>query len=474
MAQELGEDRISGLPNDILHKILSLLHIKSVAQTCVLSKRWRSLWLTFPDLDFTTVESLARCADIGGSAFASNTAEDVLGIERLLLKRNKENSILRLFKLRTVLSFASLRRLIECAVALDVQKLDIDVDTSDYFNFPCAVLLDKRLLSLRLRSENHEIKLPSAEVIQRGFQSLTAMSLTRGDFNDEPSLVNIFTDPFFPSLKTLTLELCSGIKNLKVQLSNLLDLAVVHIKSLVVMELNSKKLENLRVDRSFTSTERAQVLLSSPSLKEVIWFRNNVVENFIIDNLTNLQKVTLLNNDTELNVKDLLRGTSQLKLKDFIAGISHCHYLFICGPFIELIPQYKPFKCLTTLTMQTFRARTNISAEALTFFLRSSPAIEDLTIVSRGPWSSETPWNWDSASVESSLRHLKILVVDRFTRAADDVEFVRFVLKNATVLERVSLHSTQTDINENVRNEVRGFRRASPKCDVQFRSLEHC
>ncbi|EPS57569.1 hypothetical protein M569_17248, partial [Genlisea aurea] len=423
MNQQVGEDRISGLPNDIIHQILSLLPIKGVARTSVLSKRWKSLWLTLPDLDFTRVESLTRDAEDGGPILASNTEADVLGIERLLLKRKKENSVLRLFKFRAALSFASLQRLIECAVALDVQKLDIDIKTSDYFTFPAAILLHKRLLSLRLKSQIYEINLPSAEAIQQSFQSLTVLSLTRVDFHDESSSLNIFTDHFFPSLKTLELELCYGITNLKVQLSNLRNLTVLYLDSLVKMGLNSKNLEKLSVKGSFSSTEYTQVLLSSPALKEIFWFYNCIVENWIIENLTNLQKVFLYYQDSEF------------KLKDFIAGISHCNWLIIFGPLNMMIPKCKPFNRLTTLAMQIHYGPTNASAEALTFLLRSSPTIQKLMIELCGTWSSEESWNWNLASVESCLNHLNILGVRGFTGAADDIDFVRFVLKNAIVLK---------------------------------------
>lgn len=45
-------DRISVLPDALLHQILSSLDIRSVVQTCVLSKRWKTLWTEIPILNF--------------------------------------------------------------------------------------------------------------------------------------------------------------------------------------------------------------------------------------------------------------------------------------------------------------------------------------------------------------------------------------------------------------------------------------
>ncbi|KAK6228733.1 hypothetical protein SCA6_001073 [Theobroma cacao] len=46
------EDRISKLPDGLLLKIMSFLNTKQAVQTCVLSKRWKPLWQSLPNLDF--------------------------------------------------------------------------------------------------------------------------------------------------------------------------------------------------------------------------------------------------------------------------------------------------------------------------------------------------------------------------------------------------------------------------------------
>uniref|UniRef100_A0A0D9W320 F-box domain-containing protein n=1 Tax=Leersia perrieri TaxID=77586 RepID=A0A0D9W320_9ORYZ len=47
----LAVDRLSELPDCLLHIILSFMKARQVVQTCVLSKRWEHLWRTVPCLD---------------------------------------------------------------------------------------------------------------------------------------------------------------------------------------------------------------------------------------------------------------------------------------------------------------------------------------------------------------------------------------------------------------------------------------
>ncbi|XP_066335896.1 MEIOTIC F-BOX protein MOF-like [Miscanthus floridulus] len=46
-----GPDRLSSLPNCLLHTIMSSLKARQAVQTCVLSTRWRHLWRSVPCLD---------------------------------------------------------------------------------------------------------------------------------------------------------------------------------------------------------------------------------------------------------------------------------------------------------------------------------------------------------------------------------------------------------------------------------------
>lgn len=107
-------DRLSGLPDCIIHHILSLMDTKHAVQTCVLSKRWRDLW--------TYVRSLCFDYSSFGSwglfkAFVNN-----------VMKRRKS---VRLGKLKLVcgdtVRVEFVERVFEYAKSLGVQEIDTDV-----------------------------------------------------------------------------------------------------------------------------------------------------------------------------------------------------------------------------------------------------------------------------------------------------------------------------------------------------------
>ena len=44
-------DRLSALPDELIHTVLSFLPAPEVVRTCLLSRRWRSLWRSAPRID---------------------------------------------------------------------------------------------------------------------------------------------------------------------------------------------------------------------------------------------------------------------------------------------------------------------------------------------------------------------------------------------------------------------------------------
>ncbi|KAM0852860.1 hypothetical protein ACQ4PT_051484 [Festuca glaucescens] len=56
-AMDGGEDRIGALPDDLLKYLMSFLLSREAVRTCVLAKRWRTLWKSVPALRIDDPES---------------------------------------------------------------------------------------------------------------------------------------------------------------------------------------------------------------------------------------------------------------------------------------------------------------------------------------------------------------------------------------------------------------------------------
>ncbi|CAH1416946.1 unnamed protein product [Lactuca virosa] len=59
------QDRLSRLPDELIHKIMSGFDMKFVVETCLMSSRWKHLWTSMPFLNFSSCQfgSLLRFAE---------------------------------------------------------------------------------------------------------------------------------------------------------------------------------------------------------------------------------------------------------------------------------------------------------------------------------------------------------------------------------------------------------------------------
>ncbi|CAN0879167.1 Putative FBD-associated F-box protein At5g22720 [Linum grandiflorum] len=84
--RRIDHDRLSVLPDDILHHILSFLDTKSCVKTCILSKRWTSLWiyvhrLTFRENSFGSYRSFEQHVDRLLSFRSNSSSVSMVAVE---------------------------------------------------------------------------------------------------------------------------------------------------------------------------------------------------------------------------------------------------------------------------------------------------------------------------------------------------------------------------------------------------------
>ncbi|BBH00047.1 hypothetical protein Prudu_009942 [Prunus dulcis] len=87
-------------------------------------------------------------------------------ITQVLTLRDKHSDI-RILRFGSRLSFSRLNGLIRLAIRRNVQELDVEVATEDYFNFPRCVIASDSLRIFKLKSRYPGFRLPPSSVMTR-------------------------------------------------------------------------------------------------------------------------------------------------------------------------------------------------------------------------------------------------------------------------------------------------------------------
>lgn len=210
-------DRISQLPEELLLRILSLLPVKDVVLTMVLSKRWKFLWMLVPTLEYDH----AMYQDAEGSRFSrfvygSLLLHEAPVLECLRLKLDRESG-----------SAVDIGVWVRTAVKRYVRELDIDIDSPSVLT---PVILPwssyaggcKTLVTLILSN----MTLLDASSLPASFPSLRILSLVKMKYPSEEFINNLLAS--CPVLEDLAVEHCSddNVTVLAVQIPSLKTLSL--------------------------------------------------------------------------------------------------------------------------------------------------------------------------------------------------------------------------------------------------------
>ncbi|XP_074357989.1 uncharacterized protein LOC141697483 [Apium graveolens] len=138
---EEKEDRLSSLPDEVIHLVLSFLGTRQAVQTSVLSKRWKHIWSTLP---FLTLE-------LSDQLFPYTHHSIIKFMDNFFLKRSQQTRIFS-FKIFAVYPFppSFVKKLINCLNEHNVQELDIDLYIHRYSPFKLSTFNSSSIEKLKL------------------------------------------------------------------------------------------------------------------------------------------------------------------------------------------------------------------------------------------------------------------------------------------------------------------------------------
>ncbi|XP_026459947.1 F-box/LRR-repeat protein At4g14103-like [Papaver somniferum] len=134
-----AEDRISELPDSLLHRILSFLDNKEVACTSVLSKRWSHIWTSIPTLVFP---NLYHKSEI-------NKFMDF--VDRTLRLRDASSNIQKIhIYMKQHFNASRVHSWISNITGRNVEKLDLWLNQREPFLIPSSLFTCESLITFEL------------------------------------------------------------------------------------------------------------------------------------------------------------------------------------------------------------------------------------------------------------------------------------------------------------------------------------
>ncbi|XP_050232870.1 F-box/LRR-repeat protein At3g26922-like isoform X2 [Mercurialis annua] len=258
--EEMKEDRISELPDCILHHVFSFADTSDVVRTCVLSKRWRYLWTSLPCLNFN-FRKFSRVISSKRSSFINF-------IHQLLLRRNSIPIHTFLYSAPLEVKSTAVESWIYYAIKHQVQHLTIEADccTRKPVQFPncfygCTSLTTLEIICCRYYGS---ITLPNTLKLS----SLKNLHLGAFGFSDG----NLFST--CPNLETLKLE----------------DISIRSIRNFSVCALNLKSFDFLINWRELVSY--SEIVIVAPKLKK-FKFRSFPPKLLSFKNLSSLDQIEI-------------------------------------------------------------------------------------------------------------------------------------------------------------------------------------
>ncbi|KAJ0923791.1 putative F-box domain, leucine-rich repeat domain superfamily, F-box-like domain superfamily [Helianthus annuus] len=250
------DDRLSMLPDDLIHRILSLIHIKHAVQTTALSSRWRFIWTSMPSLNISTDNFRSLRAF---SEFVNN----------VLSHRNDQTDVYSVnLSFREALSEALLKRILDYAFSHNIRQLTVTWLRDDKIDFPLFLLRSRSLKYFSLTGSSISFFDPYSIILESTWDlpALTTLKLDYVAFYDDNG-AGIFSK--CANLKNLTLSNFTILESSKFtichpQLSNLTlenGCGTLHAFKVVAPQL-----KNLTIRRCY-----GKHLIAAPNLASLLF-----------------------------------------------------------------------------------------------------------------------------------------------------------------------------------------------------------
>ncbi|KAF5744013.1 F-box/LRR-repeat protein [Tripterygium wilfordii] len=405
---EISGDRISDLPDGLLHHILSLLPTKEAVTTSTLSKRWRYLWFFVSNLYFR---------DKGFHKDIERKDSFARFVERALLLHSSNVKIFRFSCKGGCLDAIRFNSWIGAAIRRQVQELRLSYNLRNVVAMPLCLWTSQTLKVLKINSPV-SLVLPSTVF----FSSLKTLHLRNVPFYDNLSIHELFHG--LPVLEELVLLRCKWFSGKKA------TIVIPTVRSLTM---------DMTFDRKYDGeievyAENLVYLSCTIDLGFGLLLKN--LSSSVDASIKVTRFTRCLRKPSKYSTKyatELLRGicfSKSIKLDG--EGLERfCHFLK------ENVNLFPTFGNLTSLEVNT--SVNCYGIEVLVAIFQNSPALESVVL-------EEVCAGNDEALMRNYLNlsfYLKRCCIRVFKGCSEELCFVKFLLSTAKELESLEIYRSE-------------------------------
>ncbi|KAL1834592.1 hypothetical protein DCAR_0104801 [Daucus carota subsp. sativus] len=442
LANICAVDRISDLPDSLLIAILALLPIKPAVRTCILSKKWRPLCESLPNLDFVDVSN-------SGINFTNF-------VDRFLMRRPNNLKIAK-FRLNCYRGDYYRDRVNEWiinALGRDLKEINLCLSFRDLYNLVQDFFYMSASVEVVRLSGKISVEIPENVTLPR-------LRLLRFD--------------------RVMISSCESVGKLLLNCPVLEDLEIVHCEWLTGNSFN----------------------ICGSVLKRLSYYLGSDDAEFVIrtmidtPRLENLQICSYAGGDNDILFKENLPFLKIAVIDIFddempqgvyyvlgvLKKINHVKFLTLSDNTVEILSlaydnelrsghyEFPPFHNLTELVIDVddFFHKT-----LLDDFLQSSPNLESLQFPQGLGCSSlhesfRGSWAWSQARVPECLStHLKTVYIRTFGEVDEVLAFVKCLLAYGSALRNVSVEISNLSKDANARHELLNLQSESTSCKLNI------
>ncbi|KAL5568636.1 hypothetical protein UlMin_025211 [Ulmus minor] len=276
-------DRISKLPDPVIHHILSFLPTIDAVRLSILAKGWRRIWYSIPILSFSDSDF-----SINDRNLFYKFVDECMRIRKMSM-RFISDSVITSFKLDIQNCGGSVHfdKWLSFAVKSKIQELELKMNPKctnfAYYCLPGDVLKASSLVDVKLTC----LKLEASFAIS--LPSLKSLSLASVELSDK-----VLHDVLLgcPSLEKLVLKECFDFVNLQISSSSLLFLEIINFEKRGRIPVEAINLQSFLYVGKGVCDISACTKIRNLSLSEADWLEEQSLEDLIF-RLPLLESLTL-------------------------------------------------------------------------------------------------------------------------------------------------------------------------------------